>query len=460
MIGAGAFVALLDGTVANLALNSIRDYFHTNLAAAQWVVTAYLIALAVSLPAAGFLGTRYGYGRVWAGSLIAFTLGSIACALAPSIGLLIAARAIQGLAAGLMIPSGQAVIGSQVGPAQLGRVMGVLGVVISLGPAVGPTLAGFLLKVSTWHSLFWINVPIGGIALLLAKGLVPGGERYRCRPLDRFGLILLGLGLPLMLYGATELGAKEAPPSQILSGTAFAIVALVVGALMSLAFIFSALRKSHPLIDLRLFRCGTFAAASSTTVLTGANIFGGLLLLPLYLERVEGHSPLESGLVLLGMGLGSAAALYVGGTLTDRHGAAPVMLVGGALMVITLIPFMFAIPLPTVLVVLILIPRGVGIALAQLPAMAAAYSAVTSEQMGDAATLVNILQRVGGALGAVAVVVVLLQSGGDDSPRAYAMAFALLACISAFILLTGTFLRRHHARRTETRIDLAPTLLE
>ncbi|MEP4371942.1 MAG: MFS transporter, partial [Alloalcanivorax venustensis] len=136
--GAGAFMAMLDSTVANLALESIRADLASPLATVQWVVTGYLIALAVSLPAAAWLGSRFGYGRVWGWSLAGFVGGSVLCALAPEPGTLIAARFLQGLAAGIMVPAGQAVIGATAERNQLGRLMGTLGLVIALGPALGP----------------------------------------------------------------------------------------------------------------------------------------------------------------------------------------------------------------------------------------------------------------------------------------------------------------------------------
>jgi MFS family permease len=153
----------------------------------QWVVTGYLVALAVSLPAAGWLGSRYGYGRIWAAALAAFVVGSVLCAIAPGLLTLIGARFLQGLAGGLMVPAGQAVIGSAADRDQLGRLMGTLGLVVVLGPAVGPAIGGVLLEVASWRWLFWINVPIGIAALVAARGVVPAGSTPSDRPLDRTG---------------------------------------------------------------------------------------------------------------------------------------------------------------------------------------------------------------------------------------------------------------------------------
>jgi EmrB/QacA subfamily drug resistance transporter len=437
--GAGAFMAMLDSTIANLALESIRADLTSTLAAVQWVATGYLVALAVSLPAAGWLGSRYGYGHVWAAALAAFTIASAACAVAPGLATLIGARLVQGLAAGLMIPSGQAVIGSVARPDELGRLFGVLGLVISLGPAVGPAVGGVLLDAASWRWVFWINVPVGIAALVFARGLVAAGSTNVDPRLDRSGLALLGLGLPLLLYGATETGSAGI--------TTITVLAIAAGAGLTVGLLLTARRTTSPLIDLRLLHRRTFAAATATTGLTGANMFGGLLLLPLYLQLQGGWDATATGLMLLAMGLGSALALPVAGALTDRHGAGRVTLAGAALLIMTTVPFLFE-PRPSAATVAaLLIARGVGLAWAQMPPTTAAYASVTADQMGDATTLVNIVQRVGGAVGAAGLVIALAQAGGTASSAAYTWAFAPLTGISILTVASAAMLRHHAAVR-------------
>lgn len=433
-IGAGVFMAMLDSTVANLALESVRADFAATLPLVQWVVTGYLIALAVSLPAAGWLGDRFGYGRVWAAALAVFVAASALCGVAPGPLTLISARFLQGLAAGLMIPAGQAVLGSTAAPNQLGRLMGSIGLVVALGPAVGPAIGGLVLEIASWRWLFWINIPIGAATILAARGLVPAGESGAERPLDRRGLALLGIGLPLLLYGAAEIGSTGA--------TAATIASVALGAILSAGFVLAARRTTNPLVDLGLLRLGPFAAATATTGLTGANLYGGLLLLPLYLQLAAGRDLATTGFLLLAMGLGTAVVLPIAGALTDRHGADRIILVGAALLVATTVPFLVPGPLSIAPLTMILVVRGMGLALAQMPAMAAAYASVAAQQMGDAATLVNIVQRVGGALGAIGLVTALAQTGGSTSAGAYTSAFAVLTAISALTLIPASILRR------------------
>lgn len=436
--GAGAFIAMLDSTVTNLAIESIRDDLHSTLPVIQWIATGYLIALAVSLPATGWLGRRYGHGRVWSASLTVFTIGSALCAIAPGASSLIEARLLQGLAAGVMVPAGQAILGAAAGPKQLGRVMGSIGLVVALGPAVGPAFGGFLLEVASWRSLFWINVPLGIITLIAAKGLVPAGKKADDRPLDWKGLILIGLGLPLILYGATEIGSDKT--------TFFTVFAVGIGIVLAISFILSSIKIKNPLIDLTLLKRGSFTAATSTTGLTGANMYGGLLLLPLYLQLTVGQDVLETGFMLLAMGLGTAVALYFGGMLTDYFSAGPVTIAGAILLVITTVPFIFIAKFSMTVLVLLLVMRGIGLALAQMPAYTAAYASVTNEQMGDAATFVNITQRIGGAIGAIGLVIILTQLGGRNSLDAYTWAFGVLALISVFTIVTGAFIEKYEKR--------------
>ncbi|WP_048644937.1 DHA2 family efflux MFS transporter permease subunit [Nitratireductor soli] len=429
--GAGAFMAMLDSTVVNLAIETVREDFSASLSLIQWIATGYLIALAIALPAAAWLGNRFGYGRLWAGSLAGFVAASVLCAIAPDPLTLIGARFLQGLAGGLMVPAGQAVIGASAGPKQLGRIMGALGLVVALGPAIGPALGGLLLDHASWRWLFWINVPVGIAALLLARGLVPGGEKDEARRLDVKGLVLLGAGLPLLLYGATEIGADGMRLKNLL--------AVAAGILLTIAFVAVAGRAKQPLIDLSLLRRPVFATATATTGLTGLNMYGGLLLLPLYLQVVAGLSTAETGFLLLAMGLGSALALPVGGALTDRFGAGQVSFAGTLALLVSTVPFLLPVALPSMLLAPILVLRGIGMALGQMPAMSAAYASARKAEMGDATTLVNIVQRVGGAIGAVGVVVVLAHTA---DAAGYVQAFAILAAVSALTMVLALALTR------------------
>jgi EmrB/QacA subfamily drug resistance transporter len=434
--GSGAFMAMLDSTIANLALEAVRSDLAAPLSTVQWVATGYLIALAVSLPLTGWLGRRFGDGRLWKASILAFVLASITCALAQTVTHLIVARCLQGLAAGLMVPAGQAVLASIAERRQLGRLMGIVGFAIALGPALGPAFGGILIDTASWRWLFLINVPVGAAALIGAARLVPPGKLSSEARIDVLGLILIGFGLPMLLYGAAEIGSAAT--------RMFSVAILVAGAGLTSAFVVHATRTPAPLIDVALLARSGFAAPVVTAGLTGAAMYGGLLLLPIYLQRSLGQTPTEAGLMLMAMGLGSACMLPAAGALTDRHGPRGVSLTGCGLLVLATIPFVTSEPFVLPAIVLILVIRGAGLALAQMPAITAAYGEVDDARTANAATLINIAQRLGGALGAIAMVAALEQFSVSASGTSYQVAFGALIAISFGALLAATRIAAPH----------------
>lgn len=285
-----------------------------------------------------------------------------------------------------------------------------------------------LLDVASWPCLFWLNVPIGVASLAAARRLVPAGARDTTRTLDIRSLILLGAGLPLVLYGATETG--------IAGATTTTLASIGLGTALAAGFLLSSKRAPHPLLNLRLLRYRVFGSATTTCALTGANMYGGLLVLPLYLQDGIGHTASETGLFLLAMGLGTAIALYVAGFVTDRCGPGVVCVIGAGLLVASSLPFLFADTLPVTALVPILVVRGVGLAWAQMPAITAAYTTVTADQIGDATTIVNIAQRVGGAIGAAGLVIVFAHT------TAYTGAFGVLTVISVATAVLAARLRQ------------------
>ncbi len=423
-------MAMLDSTIVNLALENIRYDLAAPLSRVQWVATGYLISLAVSLPLTGWLSRRFGDGRLWKASTLGFVLASVVCALAQTLTHLIVARCLQGLAAGLMVPAGQAVLASAADRRQLGRLMGSVGFAVALGPALGPAFGGVLIDAASWRWLFLINVPVGAVALIAAARLVTAGRTSSGARIDCRGLLLIGFGLPLLLYGAAEIGSGNIGTLSIASSG--------VGAVLTALFVFHAVQSQDPLIDVTLLLRSGFVAPVVTAGLTGAAMYGGLLLLPTFLQRSLGQTPTEAGLMLMAMGLGSAVILPAAGALTDRFGPRGISIAGGGLLIFTTIPFVSSATLVFVAIIILLVARGAGLALAQMPAITAAYTQVDEAKTGDAATLINIGQRLGGALGAIVMVAAIEQFGGSASETAYQVAFGALVIISVGALLSAT----------------------
>jgi EmrB/QacA subfamily drug resistance transporter len=409
----GAIMSILDATIVNVALQTLREDLGVSLTTIQWVSTAYLLALSAVIPLTGWMAERFGPRKVWMASVTAFVLTSGLCGVAWSAESLIAFRVLQGLAGGMIMPIGMITLAQAAGPKRMGRVMSVVGVPMLLGPVIGPVLGGLLVDNLSWRWIFYVNLPIGLIGLLLAWKLLPK-ERAAGRaseagqdlaPLDRVGLLLLSPGVAAVVVGLSELGAH----GTLMTPTAWLPLAAGLGAVV--AFVIRALHVEHPLVEVRLFRGAGFSAAAATVFLIGAALFGSMILLPLYYQVVRGESPLTAGLLMAPQGIGAALGMSVGGRLTDRVGAGRVVPVGLLILALGTIPYaMVDGHTSYALLMAGLFVRGLGLGATMMPAMAAAYATLDSAgEVPRATPMLNVLQRVGGSLG-VAVLTVLLQN--------------------------------------------------
>jgi EmrB/QacA subfamily drug resistance transporter len=403
-VSVGALVTVLSATIVNVAIPTLGRDLGASLLEVQWVATAYLLSLTAVIPLAGWASERFGTRRVWLGSLTAFLCGSVLCGLAWSAESLIAARVLQGLGGGLVLPVAQAIVVRRSDPRRIGEVLAVIALVNLSGPTLGPVLGGLLVGEVSWRWLFLINVPLCLVPLALGLRIVPHEEGLPGRRLDVRGLLLLPPGLALLTYGlARSAAGGGVDPAAI--GTLAAGVALVA------AFVLHARGLGRDaLLDLGLLADRGFRACATMAASFGALMFGMLFLLPLYWEAVRGRTPLEAGLLMVPQGIGSLISLLVVGRLADRHGSRIVVLVGLVIASLATIPFVFAdesTPVAPLLAALVL--RGMGLSAVLTPANAAAFRGLSREAVPYATSLLTVLLRVGGSLG-VAVVAAVLQS--------------------------------------------------
>jgi EmrB/QacA subfamily drug resistance transporter len=401
----GSIMSILDTTIVNVALDTLRRELGATIAQIQWVVTGYMLALAAVIPVTGWAARRFGAKRVYVVSLVVFTAGSALCGLANSTEELIAFRVLQGVGGGMILPIGQMMMADAAGPKRMGRVMSIVAVPAMLAPILGPTIGGLIVDNASWRWIFFVNVPIGVVAVIAALRALPDVERTRPEALDVRGFVLLALGVPALTYGLAEIGATGG----------FTAAKVVVPCLAGLgligAFALHALRVPNPLLDLRLYRRPTFASASLAMFCLGAALFGSMILLPLYWQGIRHESVVDTGLLTAPQGLGMALVMPLAGKLADRWGGGPVALFGVTVTTIGSIPFALIAAHTSIPFLLgAMFVRGAGIGFAFMPAMAAAFASLERSELPHATPQLNVLQRVGGSIG-TAVLAVVLQRG-------------------------------------------------
>jgi EmrB/QacA subfamily drug resistance transporter len=397
----GAVMTILDTTIVNVAIDTLARDFDVSLSTIQWVSTAYLLALATVIPLTGWAADRFGTKRLWMSSVALFVIGSALCGLAWDASSLIAFRILQGIGGGMVMPAGMTVLAQTAGPARVGRVMSIVGVPMLLGPILGPVLGGWLVDDVSWRWIFYVNVPIGLIALPLAWRILDRDVPRPGEKLDLVGLLLLSPGLALFVYGLAETPTRG-------FGSAGALLPMIAGIVLVVLFVLHSLRSDHPLLDLRLFKVRAFSAAAGVTVLFGSAMFGAMLLFPLYYQIVRGQSALDAGLLMAPQGLGAAVMMPISGRIVDRGAAGKVVLCGLPLVALGYFTYtQLGADTSYALLAGSLFVAGLGTGATMMPSMAAAYQTLSHAAVPRATTTLNILMRVGGSIGTALFAVVL-----------------------------------------------------
>ncbi len=390
----GALMSILDVTVVNVAINTLARDFHTSLSTIQWVVTGYTLALATVIPLTGWGADRFGTKRLYMASIALFVIGSALSGLAWSAGSLIAFRVLQGFGGGMLMPAGMTILTRAAGPQRVGRIMAVIGVPMLLGPIFGPILGGWLVESYSWRWIFFINLPVGILAFVLSRRVLPRDVPAPHHTLDWIDLALLSPGLAALIYGLAESTASGGFTSLHVA------VPMIYGVVSLAAFVWHALHTRDPLIDLRLFRNRTFTASTVTLALMVVAVFGGMLLLPLYLQVVRGESPMSTGFLLAPQGLGAMIAMPLAGRLTDRTGVGRIVpvglgLVAAAFLALTQLKadtsyWSFGIALFVL---------GLGMGTTMMPTFSGAMQTLRHAAVARASTTLNITQQVSASIG-------------------------------------------------------------
>ncbi len=417
----GSTMAFLDGTVVNVALPVIQRKLGAPLARVQWVVEAYLLLLSALLLVGGSLGDRFGRKRVFAAGTAIFAAASAACGAAPSIGTLIAARAIQGIGGALLVPGSLALITANFPAGERGRAIGTWSGATALTTALGPLAGGFLVDAASWRAIFYLNVPIAAAVLLIAIFRVPESRDPSCAPLDIAGSALAAGSLAGIVFGLTE--AARGP-----FGSPAVLAPLLAGIFLGGAFVLHESRSRHPMLPLALFRSRTFSATNAVTLFLYGSLGATFFFLPFELIQARRYTPTEAGAALLPFIAVISALSRWTGRLGERVGprlpltAGPLLAAAGlALFLLPASPGSYwKSVFPPILVV------GFGMALAVAPLTTTVMSSEKENFAGIVSAFNNTVSRIGTLLAIAGLAIAVAATKGPfSSPGSEAFRIAM-----------------------------------
>jgi EmrB/QacA subfamily drug resistance transporter len=425
------FMTTLDNLVVTTALPVIHKDLHASLSGLEWTVNAYTLTFAVLLLTGAALGDRFGRRRMFVIGLSIFTAGSAAAALAPSIDVLIVARAVQGLGGAIVLPLTLTILSAAVPAERRGLVLGAWGGISGLAVAMGPLVGGAVVEGISWQWIFWLNVPIGLVLIPLAYFRLR--ETYGPNDaLDLPGVGLASAGLFGIVWGLVR-------GNQVGWGSPEIVGSLVLGFVVLGLFILWELRAEEPMLPLRFFRSRTFSAANTASFLMFFGMFGSIFLLAQFFQTVQGYSPLQAGLRVLPW---TAMPIFVSplaGALSDRIGGRPLMATGLALQAVGL-AWIALVSTPTVAYSALVIPfilSGVGIALYFAPVANVVLSAVKPEEEGQASGANNAIRELGGVFGVAVLASVFAHYGGYGSGQTFVDGLTPAIYVGAALVAAG-----------------------
>jgi EmrB/QacA subfamily drug resistance transporter len=443
------FVVGMDATIINVALPAIGRDFRAPVSGLQWTIDAYLLVIASLLMLSGSTGDRLGRRRVFQAGLAIFTLGSLACSLAPGLGWLIAFRALQAVGGSMLNPVAMSIVTNTfTDPAERARVIGLWGSVFGLSIALGPVIGGALVGSVGWRGVFWVNLPVGIAAIILTAVLVPESRAAAYRKPDP-----LGQALVMVTLGTLSCAIIEGPGRGW--GSAL-IVACFAAAAAALAwFCAHERRREQPLVDLRFFRSLPFAGAAATAITGMAAFAGFLFLITLYLQDVRGYRPLQAGLFLVPMALVMAASAPLAGRMMARRGPRLPLVIAGTGMTAggAMLAFLTAGSSPWYVLASCAV-LGVGMGWVNAPVTASAVAGMPRAQAGVAAGIASTSRQVGSSLG-VAVTGSVLAAGLHGSLGGLAAAarpgWQIIAALGAGVLALALVTTGQRGRASAAR---------
>jgi EmrB/QacA subfamily drug resistance transporter len=432
----GLFMDLLDMTITNVAIPTLSRDLNATTTQVQWVVTGYLLSLAVFIPVSGWLGDRFGTKRIFMTALFLFTAASLACGFSNSIEMLIAFRLLQGVGGGILTPVGTAMLFRAFPPHERAKGAAILMIPMVVAPASGPVLGGYLVEYQSWEWIFWINIPVGVLGFIFAGLFLREEKQPDPGRLDVPGLLLAGAGLASLLYGLAEAGDKGFGDTQVLG---FGAAGLALLALFTLV----ELRTTEPMIDMRLFKNKLFAATNAVQLIGFAGLMGGLFLLPLMLQSpaTKGLGAFDSGLATFPQAFGVVLMVQVTSRIYPKVGPRRLLMIGLTGVTLTTAA-MYFVDIGTNLwwVRGIMFIRGCFFSFMLVSLQTATFATISPQMMGRASAISSAGRQVGASFGVALLATVLsnrlAHHGTSLAPGADSSA-AILSFHEAFLVASA-----------------------
>jgi DHA2 family multidrug resistance protein len=393
------FMEVLDTTVVNVSLPHIAGSLSASIDEATWALTSYLVANAIILPMTGWLASMFGRKRLLMLSVVGFTASSFLCGLAPTLGLLIVFRIMQGATGGALQPLSQAVLLEAFAPQDRGKAMGFWGLGIVVAPILGPVLGGWLTDSYSWRWVFYINIPVGIASIVMTKLYIfdPPYLRTESRRVDYWGIGMLTVGI-----GALQIVLDKGQEEDWFSSTMITTLA-IISAVTLVALVIHELTTDDPIVDLRVFKARSYAVGVFLMTVVGFVLYGSMVLLPIMLQTVLGYPPLQAGIAMAPRGIGSFFMMPLTGLMTGRFDPRKLLttglIVGGTTLLwlsrLNLQAGYWDIFWPQLI-------QGVGMSLLFVPLTTVSMDPIPRERMGNATSLFNLMRNIGGSIGIAA----------------------------------------------------------
>ncbi len=430
-VATALFMQNLDGTVLSTAIPTMARDFGISPVDLKLALTAYLLALAVFIPASGWMADRYGARNVFCLAMLVFGLGSIACALSESLAQIVMARVLQGMGGAMMVPVGRLVVLRAVPRAELVGAMSLLSVPALMGPIMGPPLGGMLTSYATWQWIFWINIPIAACGIVLAVLYIPDLRAAEHVAFDYVGFALIGPGLSLLLAGTSLLGVEGVAGIWIAA-------TIATGAALVIAYVHYARRRMDALIDLNLLKISTFRTTALAGFLFRVGVGATPFLLPLMLQEGLGYAAFQSGLITFISGAGALAMKALAPPILARYGFRRVLIANAFIATaLAALPAVFVLGLPVAVMVVMLFGSGLARSLQFTCLNLVIYADIEEKVLSRASSFAATLQELSGAMG-IAVAALVLQLGQHVTGSTALEARHFVACFLVVGLVAVT----------------------